>query len=411
MPEDYYPPTEAEGGWRTATPDSLGVDVGKLKEAYDYHDNSPYTKGMGGALLVVYKGHIIGESYVTGKDGGPQPWKPTSCNDVKSSTKSVFGTAVGVFLDEYKDKMTLDSLLVGYSKEESLIPYIWGQPLTDERKKKIMIKNAISMTSGHETPEPWVPPSHRHHYKNHTGPMNMYEYCFGWWYFDGVSAQHTLIFEPGTDFNYSNYGLEMTALAMRDISGERMGPYVYDRVLGKIGMDKRLRDNQYKHMVYNDPRELNFSDEPGWGVGGGEGCNAYGADESESPIGYNTIAGSTFRCTPRDYARLAYLWLRKGKWNGEQLVPEEWLDVATKRFVRDDGSTPSPYGYTWWVMDEWEHVPKDCFASRGHNMNDSYTIPSLDLVIVRMGNDNPARGKRVDFIETVVSKIVAAIPK
>jgi len=80
-------------------------------------------------------------------------------------------------------------------------------------------------------------------------------------------------------------------------------------------------------------------------------------------------------------------------------------------YVRDNGETPSPYGYTFWVMDEWEKVPKDCYASRGHNMNDSYVIPSLDLVIVRFGNENPARDRRVEFVETVVSKVIAAIPK
>lgn len=411
MVEDYFPPSENEGGWRVADPDTLGVDAEKLKEALDYHDSSEYTTGHGGALLVIYKGHVIGESYVTGTEGGPQPWKPTSCNDVKSSTKSVFGTAVGVFLDEFKDKVGLESYLVGKSREESLIPQIWDQPLTDARKMDIKLKHAISMTSGHESDEPWLAPSPRHHHKDYEGALNMYEYCFGWWYFEGVPAHHTLMFEPGTDFNYSNFGMEQVALAMRNISGEQVGPYVYDRVLGKIGMDIKLRDNQYREMVYNDPRELNFSDEPGWGVGGSTGCNAYGADKNDSPYGHNTIVGSTFRLTVRDFARLAYLWLRKGVWNGEQLVPEEWLKVATSRFVRDNGETPSPYGYTFWVMDEWKNVPTDCFASRGHNMNDSYVISSLDLVIVRFGNENPARDKRGEFVENVVSKVVAAIPK
>jgi len=411
MSEDYYPPSEKEGGWRVTDPETLGVDAGKLKEAIDFHDCSEYTTGHGGALLVIYKGHVIGESYVTGRDGGPQPWKSTSCNDVKSSTKSVFGTALGIFLDEFKDKVSLESYLVGRSREESLIPQIWDHPLTDERKMDIKFKHAISMTSGHESDEPWVAPSPRHHYKEYEGALNMYEYCFGWWHFEGVPAHHTLMFEPGTDFNYSNFGMEQVALAMRNISGEQVGPYVYDRVLGKIGMDIMLRDNQYREMVYNDPRELNFSDEPGWGVGGSTGCNAYGADKSASPYGHNTIVGSTFRLTVRDYARLAYLWLRKGRWDGEQLVPEEWLKVATSRFVRDNGETPSPYGYTFWIMDEWEHVPKDCFGSRGHNMNDSYVIPSLDLVIVRFGNENPARDKRGEFVETLVSKVVAAVPK
>ena len=83
------------------------------------------TTSHGGALVVVYQGHLISETYVTGS-GGPQPWTAQSCNDMKSSTKSVFGTAVGVFLEEYKDRVSLDTFLVGASREESLIPQIWA---------------------------------------------------------------------------------------------------------------------------------------------------------------------------------------------------------------------------------------------------------------------------------------------
>ena len=226
---------------------------------------------------------------------------------MKSSTKSVFGTAVGVFLDEYKDKVNLESYLVGSSSEESLIPQIWDQPITDERKKRIKVKHVISMTSGHESREPWLTPSPRHHHPGYTGPYQMYEYCFGWWHFEGIPGHHTLKFEPGYGFNYSNFGLEQMALAMRNISGEEVGPYLYDRVLGKIGVAQSIRDNQYKEMPYSDSRELNFSNMSGWGRGGGEGCNAYGADRSPSPVGYNSIVGSTFRCTARDFARIAYL--------------------------------------------------------------------------------------------------------
>ena len=321
---DYFPPPEEDGGWRVTDPKSLGVDTDKLSEAFRYHANSVFTSTHGGALLVVYKGHIVGESYVTGTEGGPQPFTKNTCIDVKSSTKSVFGTAVGVFLDEYKDKVTLDSYLVGSSREKSLIPQIWDQPITDERKMKIKVKNVISMTSGHESSEPWLAPSPRHHHPGYTGPYQMYEYCFGWWHFEGIPDHHTLKFEPGYSFKYSNFGLEQMALAMRNISSEEVGPYVYDRVLGHIGLPQGLRDNQYKDMVLNDPVNYNFSDEPGWGRGGSRVCNAYGADRSPSPIGYNTVVGSTFMCTARDFARIAYLWLRKGRWGNKQLVPADW---------------------------------------------------------------------------------------
>ncbi len=408
MTDEYYPPPETEGGWRKTDPAKIGVNTSKLEEATQYHDRAEYTTSHGGALVIIHQGYLIAESYTTGTLGGPRPWTRYSCNDVKSSTKSVFGTAVGVFLDEYRDRVSLDTGLVGDGPEDSLIPQIWDQPLTDPRKTEIKVKHVISMTSGHETKEPWLAPSTRHHYRDYSGAYQMYEYCFGWWYFEDVPAHHTLLFKPGHGFNYSNFGLEQMALAMRNTTGEMVGPYVYDRVLGEIGLPIEVRDNGYKDMVYNDPRELNFSDTPGWGVGGSKGCNAYGADRSMSPYGYNSIVGSTFRCSARDFARLGYFWLRGGCWGEKQLVPEAWMKQATKRFKQATGKTHN-YGYTFWVQDEWENVPKDCYASRGHNFNDCYVIPSLDLVVMRMGNDNPPRDERDRFTETLLSKIVDSI--
>jgi CubicO group peptidase (beta-lactamase class C family) len=408
--DGYTPPPESDGGWRVAEPDTLGMDPAALADAIAFHDTAIQTTSFGGALVIIYRGHIVGESYTTGTDGGPKPWTATTCNDMKSSTKSVFGTAVGVFLDEYRDKIDLESYLVGASRDDSLIPQIWDQPITDERKTRIKIKHALSMTSGHESREPWVPWTDRHSYPGYSGPFQMYEYCFGWWHFDEVPSHHTLKFEPGTDFNYSNYGLEQTALAMRNISGEEVGPYLYDRVLGHIGMPIGVRDNQFRDMPYSDDKELNFAEEPGWGRGGSTGCDAYGADKSESPYGYNSVVGSTFRCAARDFARLPFLWLHKGRWGSRQLVPEAWMNLATSRFVRESGETPNNYGYTFWIMDELDGVPKDLFMSRGHNMNDSFVIPSLDLVVVRQGNDN--RRQTEDgrsFATTLIQKIVASI--
>ena len=406
----YFPPPESQGGWRATDPHALGLDAARLQEAIEFHDGSYVTSSYGGALVVIYKGQIVGESYVTGSEGGPQPWTASTCNDMKSSTKSVFGTAVGVFLDEFKDRVNLDTLLVGGSREESLMPQIWDQPISDERKQRIKVKHVISMTSGHETREPWLAPTTRRHFEGYSGPYQMYEYCFGWWHFDDIPAHHKLRFEPGSDFRYSNYGLEQLALAMRNISGQQVGLYLYDRVLRQIGMPIGIRDNGYRDMPYADNRELNFSNRPGWGVGGSAGCDAYGADKSESPFGFNSIVGSTFRCTARDFARLAYLWLNKGRWQDHQLVSEEWLNLATRRYVRDDGTAPTKYGYTFWIQDDMEDVPSDLFMSRGHNQNHSFVIPSLDLVVVRQGNQNRQPENEPPFSETLIQKIVAAVP-
>ena len=53
-------------------------------------------------------------------------------------------------------------------------------------------------------------------------------------------------------------------------------------------------------------------------------------------------------------------------------------------------------------------VPDDMFMSRGHNHNNSYVIPSLDLVVVRQGNDN-RRLPGDNFQTTLIQKIVGAI--
>jgi CubicO group peptidase (beta-lactamase class C family) len=171
-----------------------------------------------------------------------------------------------------------------------------------------------------------------------------------------------------------------------------------------------ISDHQFKDMSYTDDKALNFSNEPGWGLGDSEGCDAYGADKSKSPYGYNSIVGSTFRCTTRDFARLGYLWLNKGRWGSRQLVPEDWMKLATRRFVRDNGETPVKYGYTFWIQDDLEDMPNDLFMSRGHNLNHSFIIPSLDLVVVRQGNENRQTKGQPPFSTTLIQKIVAAIP-
>ena len=162
-------------------------------------------------------------------------------------------------------------------------------------------------------------------------------------------------------------------------------------------------------MPYYDDRELNFSKEPGWARGGSDGCNAYGADKSISPYGYNTVVGSTFLCTARDFARIGYLWLRKGQWRDRQLVSKEWIEQATRRHGLDNGESPMNYGYTFWALDDLS-IPNDAFMSRGRNLNDCYVVPSLDLVVVRQGNENHVGEDWAVFRVELLKKLIDSLP-
>jgi CubicO group peptidase (beta-lactamase class C family) len=111
----------------------------------------------------------------------------------------------------------------------------------------------------------------------------------------------------------------------------------------------------------------------GWDLQGGGGN-----------LGPHTNAHSGLRLTARDFARLGYMLSRGGTWKDKQIVPKWWIDLAT----RSSQSVNPNYGYTFWVNTEgnlWPRVPKDAFACMGFATNRCFVVPSLDLVVVRLG--------------------------
>jgi CubicO group peptidase (beta-lactamase class C family) len=125
------------------------------------------------------------------------------------------------------------------------------------------------------------------------------------------------------------------------------------------------------------------------------------------PYGNFLLTGYDYG-TPRNWARLGMLYLKDGVWNGERLLPEGWT-----KFV----STPAPawadstYGGMVWVNAKgvWG-LPRDAFAFRGAGGQDTYVVPSLDLVVVRMGHFPGSRIGTPD-IQRALPLIVAALPK
>lgn len=92
----------------------------------------------------------------------------------------------------------------------------------------------------------------------------------------------------------------------------------------------------------------------------------------------------------RDMARLGYLMLRHGNWNGRQLVPADWVVESTRVFTPlsemnppERRSGPYAYGYLWWVWDGTHATGPFEGAYGGHGAFGQYIIvmPKLDLVV------------------------------
>jgi CubicO group peptidase (beta-lactamase class C family) len=157
--------------------------------------------------------------------------------------------------------------------------------------------------------------------------------------------------KPGTAWEYSDAGFAHLSLFFYHVTGREISDVMKERVFDPIGIE-------------------NF----GWDRQGGVNGN----------IGPHTNPHSGLRFSGRDFARLGYLMAHEGKWGDKQIVPQWWVDQATKT---SQPMNPS-YGYTFWVNTPgvlWPTVPRDAFAFRGFTASRLYVVPSLDLVVARLG--------------------------
>ena len=124
------------------------------------------------------------------------------------------------------------------------------------------------------------------------------------------------------------------------------------------------------------------------------------------PYGNFLLTGYDYG-TPRNWARLGMLYLQDGVWQGQRLLPEGWA-----RFVR----TPAPawdrpvYGGLFWINGDggW-NIPKDAYLMAGAGGQNTFVIPSHDLVVVRMGHFRGAAAGR-KTLNTAFTHLMQAIP-
>ena len=173
---------------------------------------------------------------------------------------------------------------------------------------------------------------------------------------------------PGNHWEYSDPAIAHLALAFAQITKQEMHAYLQEQVFEKIGIE-------------------NLS----WDVQGGSGF-----------IGPHTNAHTGIHISGRELARFGYLYLRRGKWQGEQIIPHSWVDLSTKTSQEFNPA----YGYTWWVNTtgaRWPNLPRDMYALEGYRSNRCYVIPSQDLVVARIGSGPPTWDE-----EGLIGSIVSA---
>jgi CubicO group peptidase (beta-lactamase class C family) len=126
-----------------------------------------------------------------------------------------------------------------------------------------------------------------------------------------------------------------------------------------------------------------------------------------------------FRMTARDMARFGLLYLRSGRWNGKQIVPEAWIKESTRSYSDADSNEEGKtgYGYMWWVATNGQHLlnvklPDGTFSARGADGHYILVVPAYDLVVVHRV-DTDIEGRKVtgaQFGELVRRILLAYTP-
>ncbi len=119
----------------------------------------------------------------------------------------------------------------------------------------------------------------------------------------------------------------------------------------------------------------------------------------------NYVGSSYAWATARDWAKFGLLYLHQGKWNGMQIFSENWVKYT---------ATPTPtsnknYGAQFWLNagGYYPDAPRDMYYCSGYQGQMVAIIPSMDLVIVRMG----LKGKNGFDFNTFLKEVTKAIHK
>lgn len=123
----------------------------------------------------------------------------------------------------------------------------------------------------------------------------------------------------------------------------------------------------------------------------------------ETDMSGNYVGSSYGWATTRDWSKFGLLYLHQGNWNGEQLFDPSWVSYTT---------TPTPtsndgYGAHFWLNagGKFPDAPRDLYYCSGYQGQMIAIIPSLDMVIVRLGlKENPAFNFN-GFLKGIISAV------
>ncbi len=299
------------------------IDAGKLKGAIDTAFEP--AEALTSALVVTYKGRLIGERYMPGIS-------ETTPLESWSMGKSVTSTMMGLLIKQGV-----------YTLEQPAPIPEWQTP--GDPRQKIRIQDILRMSSGIRIKSPddpdFDPKTYPDHLYLYTGRVNSFKYA----------ATRPPQWPPNTVGRYRNTDPVLINYLVRlavEKRGEDYLSFPQRNLFDKIGI---------RSMVMETDPYGNFLTQ-----------------------GYELMSG-------RDWARLGNLYLQDGVWNGERLLPEGYAKfVSTLAPAWAADGRPVYGGFFWINGDGTFPVPREAYYMAGAGGQTVLIVPSHGLVVVRIGH-------------------------
>jgi CubicO group peptidase (beta-lactamase class C family) len=146
---------------------------------------------------------------------------------------------------------------------------------------------------------------------------------------------------PGTRHFYNQTDAQLMSLIISRVTGKTLSEYFSEKIWSKISTQTAF-----------------------W--------NTYGKDNLEKGF-------CCFNARPQDYAKFAQLYLQKGNWNGEQLIPEAWIDFVTKFESPVESQYVFNFHKFWFPAND----ASGDYTAQGYNGQFIYLNPTQNLAILR----------------------------
>lgn len=354
--QTYFPPPG--DGWERRSPAAVGMDSARLAEAVAFARGNqiPWLADMRLQLL-------------RNTETEPFPWIQGAFKNRDSTSGLVLrhGYIVAEWGDTRRVDMTFSvaksylSTVAGLAVDRGLIPDVHrpvGELVQDggfdgEHNRAITWHMLLNQTSEWEGTL-WGKPDVADRRRGRDRPLET----------------------PGTFWEYNDVRVNRLALALLRVWKRPLPEVLKEHLMDPIGASATWRWlGYYDSWVDVDGRHIeSVSGGSHWGGG--------------------------FWASTRDHARFGYLMLRRGAWDGRQLLSERWIDQAT---------TPTPirpvYGYLWWLNTDRVQYPAAsarAFFARGAGGNVIWLEPAHDLVVVVRWLDT----RRInEFMEKVLAAL------